>query len=162
MSTLPQSFVRKIVSGGQTGVDRAALDVALFLDIEHGGWCPAGHRAEDGRIPGCYRLKPTKSRDYAVRTEQNVIDSDGTLILYSRRMSGGTELTYKLARKHRRPCLAIDLTDADPNVSDQLHRWLEESNIEVLNIAGPRESSFPGIAKTAEKFLINSFRPVTR
>lgn len=149
-------ILRKIVSGGQTGVDRAALDVAAFLEIEHGGWCPAGRRAEDGRIPACYRLKQTESRDYAVRTEQNVIDSDGTLILYWRKMSGGTDLTRKMAHRHRRPCLSIDLTKVDSKVYGELCRWLQENNIAVLNVAGPRESSSPGITQTATGFLIKA------
>lgn len=152
------SMVRKIVSGGQTGVDRAALDVALFLNIEHGGWCPAGRRAEDGPIPTCYQLRTTESRDYAVRTEQNVIDSDGTLILYRQRMTGGTDLTRKMAEKHRRPCFAINLEEVEPTVFQDLNNWLLEFNVAVLNIAGPRESSCPGITKEAEKFLLNSFK----
>ena len=98
----------KIVSGAQTGVDRAALDAAIFLNIPHGGWCPRGRRAEDGAIPAVYQLKETTERNYAVRTEKNVVDSDGTLILFLKQISGGTELTEKLTKKHRRPLLCVD------------------------------------------------------
>ncbi len=144
--------IRKIVSGGQTGVDRAALDVAIYLGIEHGGWCPAGRFAEDGLIPEIYRLRETESSDYAERTERNVIDSDGTLILFWKAISGGSQLTERLARKHRRPCLAIDLSQL-AEVED-VQRWLAQSAIAVLNIAGPRESSAPKLTPLVEHFLL--------
>ena len=102
--------IEKVVSGGQTGVDRAALDVAIYLDIPHGGWCPRGRRAEDGRIPETYQLRETSSRDYASRTEQNILDSDATLILYAKKLSGGSGLTLRLAQQHRRPVLCVDLS----------------------------------------------------
>lgn len=158
------SSLMKIVSGGQTGVDRAALDVAMSFEIEHGGYCPAGRRAEDGPIPDVYQLVETDKRDYAVRTEMNVVHSDGTLILYRTKLSGGTELTSKLARKHNRQCLAIDL-DFLPGSTDEnseedsvaaiarVSNWIDSENIGVLNVAGPRESSSPGITLAAEQFL---------
>ena len=153
----------KIVSGGQTGVDRAALDAAIHLEIEHGGWCPKGRRAEDGKISTTYKLTETLQRDYTVRTEKNVIDSDGTLILFRSRLTGGTELTWKLARKHNRPVLCIDLeitqveiSDNETAVDDKLIQFLNEHNIQVLNIAGPRESNAPGIARQVEQFLVRS------
>ena len=144
--------VRKIVSGGQTGVDRAALDVAIYLGIEHGGWCPAGKVAEDGLIPDIYRLSETESPDYAERTERNVIDSDGTLILFWETIRGGSLLTERMARKHRRPCLAIDLSQS-PDISD-IQQWLVQSAIAVLNIAGPRNSNAPELTPLAEHFLL--------
>jgi hypothetical protein len=146
-------LLQKIVSGGQTGVDRAALDVAISLNIDHGGWCPAGRRSEAGLIPAIYRLQPTTSRNYAVRTEQNVIDSDGTLILYFARMSSGTFLTRKMAEKYQRPLRVIDLNRTVENTSEQLREWLKENDIKVLNVAGPRESTNPGIAQLAQAFL---------
>ena len=146
------AHIRKIVSGGQTGVDRAALDVAIFLGIEHGGWCPAGRFAEDGLIPEIYRLTETQSSDYAERTERNVIDSDGTLILHWKTISGGSLLTERLARKHQRPCLTIDLSQA-VEVAD-VQRWLTHAAIAVLNVAGPRESSAPKLTPLAEHFLL--------
>jgi len=100
--------VESIISGGQTGVDRAALGVALALGLPHGGWCPAGHRAEDGRIPGQYRLRETPSADYLQRTEWNVRDSDATLILSPEPLEGGTEATRKFTQQYARPCLIIN------------------------------------------------------
>jgi hypothetical protein len=141
----------KIVSGGQTGVDRGALDAAIELGIAHGGWCPRGRLAEDGRIPRRYRLAETDSPEYRARTEQNVLDSDATLILYRGRLSGGTELTLQLALTHGKPCLAVDL-EAAPEL-DAIRRWLAESAPEILNVAGPRESQCPGIASEAADFL---------
>lgn len=150
--------INKLVSGGQTGVDRAALDVAIFLNLSHGGWCPAGRRAEDGRIPDTYVLKETSERDYAVRTEKNVIDSDGTLILYRERTRGGTELTRKLALKHRRPLLCIDLECPWERAVETATEWLDEQGIQVLNVAGPRESSCEGIGQQAEQFLVDALQ----
>lgn len=149
--------VEKIVSGGQTGVDRAALDVAMFLDIEHGGWCPKGRRAEDGTIPPTYQLKQTSTRNYADRTERNVVDSDGTLILFRGQTTGGTELTRKLAEKHQRPAKCVDLDCFHELEFDRIAEWVSKYNIKVLNVAGPRESTCRGIARQAEQFLVCAF-----
>lgn len=154
--SLKKSPIQKIVSGGQTGVDRAALDVAIFLEMEHGGWCPAGRRAEDGAIPERYDLKEMSSRDYAKRTEQNVVDSDGTLVLYWAKMKGGTRLTYRLAAKHQRPRLSVDLFDKEWP-TEFVRDWIATENISVLNVGGPRESSHQGIGKLAEQFLSSVF-----
>ena len=141
----------KIVSGGQTGVDRGALDAAIALGIVHGGWCSRGRLAEDGRIPDRYRLRETDSPDYPVRTEQNVIDSDATLILCRGCPRGGTELTLRLAKQHRRPCLVVDFDErAD---AEEVRRWLADHRVETLNLAGPRESQSPGIGARATAFL---------
>lgn len=156
---LARQHVHVIVSGGQTGVDRAALDVAMFCGIEHGGWCPRGRLAEDGSIPSRYRLKENQSKDYAKRTKQNVVDSDATLILYVATLKGGTALTRKLARELGRPCLLVDLgSDTEWESSQhEVAQWIAEQNIGVLNVAGPRESSNPGIGKLAERFLLPLF-----
>jgi predicted Rossmann-fold nucleotide-binding protein len=144
----------KIISGGQTGVDRAALDAALTLGISCGGWCPKGRRAEDGPIPDRYPVKETESASYPVRTEMNVRDSDGTLILTWGRPTGGTALTIRLTRRHKKPSLIIDLKKpADPS---SLMNWLEKKQIGVLNVAGPRESEYPGISRLAFEFLLNA------
>lgn len=147
--------ITKIVSGGQTGVDRAALDVALALGIPCGGWCPKGRRAEDGAIPAHYPLTETTSKDYRVRTRRNVRDSDGTLILMRGPLSGGTALTRRLAKEMRKPCFVVDLTRR-PRVSD-VRTWLASNNICTLNVAGPRESSQPGIHALARRFLRQVF-----
>lgn len=150
--------IEKVVSGGQTGVDRVALDVAIYLDIPHGGWCPLGRRAEDGRIPDSYQLKETSSRDYSVRTEKNVIDSDGTLILYSEKLTGGSALTLRLAQRHQRPVLRVDLADTydgdgSPPI-DKVKIWLESNGVRVLNVAGPRASTDVQLSRHSERFLL--------
>lgn len=144
--------LKKIISGGQTGVDRGALDAAILLEIEHGGWCPRGRLAEDGRIPNSYQLEETKSADYPTRTERNVLDSDGTLILYRGQLSGGTFLTYRLAEQHDRPCLTVDLDS--PISMTKFRKWLSNHKIKMLNVAGPRESQSHGIGQAAYEYLI--------
>lgn len=141
----------KIVSGGQTGVDRAALDVAQELQLEHGGWCPRGRLAEDGRIPDQYLLQETETAEYAERTELNVRDSDGTLVLTVGAPIGGTLFTIACAAKWRKPCLVIDLDDeAEP---ESVRRWLDDNHIAVLNVAGPRHSQSPEGHRLASRFL---------
>lgn len=141
----------KIISGGQTGVDRAALDVAIELQIPCGGWCPRGRLAEDGTVPDRYPLKETNSAEYAERTERNIIDSDGTLIIGMRPLTGGTALTVELAHRWDKPCFIVDLDDI-PDL-DKVITWLECQHIETLNIAGPRESKHPGAYEGARRFL---------
>src|SRR4051812_42049900 len=142
----------KVISGGQTGVDRAALDVALDLDLPCGGWCPQGRRAEDGTIPDRYPLRETPWWGYPQRTEWNVRDSDGTLILTFGAPDGGTALTVELAKKHRRPHLVVRLNTAEES-RDAVRAWLQSHGIRVLNVAGPRESTDPGIHARAKAFL---------
>ena len=144
-------MITKIVTGGQTGVDRAALDVAMQLGIPVGGWCPRGRRAEDGRIPDSYLLLEASSVNYAKRTELNVRDSDGTLILSGGPLTGGTALTKSLAQRLRKPVFVVDLRDDPaPNVTDE---WLAANSIQTLNVAGPRESQQPGIYDRVSDFL---------
>jgi hypothetical protein len=151
------SFYRlqQIVSGGQTGVDRAALDAAIYLQIPHGGWCPRGRLAEDGPIDRQYQLRETAESDYAVRTEKNVLDSNGTLILHYLDLSGGTKLTSQLAARYRRPRLIVDL--AQPPHPELVIDWLVTEQVSILNIAGPRESSVRGIGRLAEEYLLQVF-----
>lgn len=142
---------QKIVSGGQTGVDRAALDAALDLQIPVGGWCPLGRLAEDGRISDFYPLMETPSARYRERTEWNVRDSDATLILNEGSLSGGTALTLALARRYGRPLLLVDLNDSSGFLSAQ--QWVRDKGISVLNVAGPREETHPGIYARAYEFM---------
>ena len=141
----------RIVSGGQTGVDRAALEVALAHGLACGGWCPRGRRAEDGAIDAHFPLRETPSADYAERTEWNVRDSDATLILTQGTPKGGTALTVELARALGRPHRIVDLA-AQPEAAG-VRAWLAEQDVRVLNVAGPRESQQPGIGALARDFL---------
>jgi hypothetical protein len=143
--------VERVISGGQSGVDRAALDVAIELGVACGGWCPRGRRAEDGRIPGRYPLHETPSAGYAQRTGWNVRDADATLVLHRGRLRGGTALTVTLARRLSRPCLTVDLVCVpDPSA---IRSWFEQEQVLVLNVAGPRESQAPGIGAQARALL---------
>ncbi|MGH8533994.1 MAG: putative molybdenum carrier protein [Gammaproteobacteria bacterium] len=148
--------IMRILSGGQTGVDRAALDTALELGIPCGGWCPRGRRAEDGRIPAHYPLRELDSERYGERTERNVLGADGTLILIRGVMDGGTALTARWAARNRKPSIIIDLQH--PPGTENIYGWMAENRIQVLNVAGPRESKQPGIYMQARKFLVVVFR----
>ena len=143
--------IQKIISGGQTGVDRAALDFAIQNKIPHGGFCPKGRLAEDGPIPDQYQLIELESEDYRDRTEKNVIESDGTLIIYSEKLRGGTKLTATFAKDHSKPVFKIKLDQK--NRVPEVINWIRENQIQILNVAGPRESSHNGIAKNARKRL---------
>lgn len=149
--TTASTGVRRVVSGGQTGVDRAALDLALELGLERGGWCPRGRRAEDGQIPARYPLRETESPDYPVRTERNVRDSDATLVLHGGRKGRGTALTARCARKLGRPLMEVDLRR--PPAAATLREWLAARGVRTLNVAGPRESEAPGIGIRAAALL---------
>ena len=134
----------KIISGGQTGVDRAALDVALKHGIDAGGSCPTGRLDEFGRIPDCYPLKELENGGFTERTLQNVKDSDGTVIIYPGKLSGGTDQTVRFCIEQRRPRLLIDaskipIEEAAKLIAD----FVREKQIDILNVAGPRESEWP-------------------
>jgi hypothetical protein len=145
-----------VVSGGQTGVDRAALDAALEAGIPCGGWCPRNRAAEDGPIPLRYPLSETASEDAATRTELNVLGSDGTLVLTTGNPHDGTPFTVVCAEHHRKPMLVIDIDKPVP--FSQVQAWLEQHSIGVLNIAGPRESHRPGmIYRTGLAYLKGLF-----
>lgn len=136
----------EIISGGQTGVDRAALDIAIKLKISHGGWCPKDRLAELGEIiPKKYLLRETNSREFCVRTKLNVKDSDATLILVPNvsSITGGTKFTIDEAKAQNKPYLIVDLSK-DVKI-DEIIKWIYANNIKTLNIAGPRESKNPGI-----------------
>jgi tRNA nucleotidyltransferase (CCA-adding enzyme) len=144
--------LERIVSGGQTGVDRAALDAAASSGIPAGGYCPAGRRAEDGAIPARYPLVETSSPRYEVRTKRNVRESDGTLVLTEGVLSGGTLVTVEYATVKGKPCLVVPL-DGGGATPAQVVDWLSVQSIRVLNVAGPRESKVPGVYGRYFRFL---------
>jgi hypothetical protein len=144
----------KIVSGGQTGVDRAALDFAIQHGYEHGGWCPHDRRAEDGVIPLGYRLRETDSADYDERTEKNVVNSDATLIVAREtELSGGTAFTKTCAEQQGRPVIIICEPEGVSKSAAALSKFLKQNHVHTLNVAGPRESQAPGIGKFVEALL---------
>jgi hypothetical protein len=127
------------------------------IGIPCGGWCPRGRKAEDGKIDAHYPLEETRSADYRVRTEKNVKDSDGTLVLTSGPIKGGTALTVTLAHKYRKPCTVVDLASGGDEGS--VSEWLRRNGIRILNVAGPRESEVPGIHDRAIEFLRGVVNP---
>lgn len=148
--------LKKIISGGQTGADQAALDAAIALNIPHGGWIPKGRKTEDGPLPEKYRLKEMRTASYPKRTEQNILDAHGTLIITNGKLSGGSALTQKLAREHGLPYLHINLKKTDlSEASSMVNKWLSENGIDKLNVAGSRESKCPGIHDTTYNILLN-------
>ena len=158
------TFPVRIVSGGQSGVDRAALDFAIAHGIRYGGWCPKGGWAEDcpeppGVLARYPDLRETPDRDPRQRTEWNVRDSDGTLILTrSSAVSPGTSVGIAAAQAHAKPHLIVDI-DA-PDAAKRIHAWLDANpGIQVLSIGGPRESETPGIYRTALSLLETLLAP---
>lgn len=153
----------KLISGGQTGVDRAALDVALQLGIPHGGWVPSGRLAEDGVIPERYReLQECATTEYAQRTESNVRDADATLVLSHGKLSGGSALTVELAHRLGKPLLHLDLKAQDfATACQRLRDWLHAEAPAVLNVAGPRASEDASIYAASQSILtaVLSHRP---
>lgn len=148
-------FPEKLVSGGQTGADRAALDFALAHGIATGGWVPKGRLAEDGAIPDRYvGLLETNSGDFALRTVLNVRDSDATLILSHGPLAGGSLLTLREAAATGRPLLHLDFDQLSfAEAADRLRAWLQALRPITLNVAGPRASHDPRIAAATERVL---------
>ncbi|MCI0641796.1 MAG: putative molybdenum carrier protein [Gemmataceae bacterium] len=161
-SNIATDFPRsiKIISGGQTGVDRAALDAALELGLECGGFCPKGRRAENGPIPKRYKLEETATEHYPERTKANVLAADATLILTRDKPDGGTALTLRLAKKHKKPVKTVNLMRPLP--PQAVRRWIADKGVSILNIAGPRESTQRGIHNQALKFLKLVLTSLTR
>lgn len=138
----------KIISGGQTGADRAALDFAIGHGFDHGGWCPRGRRAEDGPISGEYRLRETPEAEYAARTRRNVVDSDATVVFsMTSSVRGGTALTARLAREKGKPLLHLHAEMPAMEAVAQLKSFLKDHTVGTLNVAGPRASQEPDIAR---------------
>ena len=158
-------MLRKVVSGGQTGVDRAALDAAMALGIEVGGWCPRGRKAADGIIPAGYPLTETRGKSYQTRTRWNVRDSDATLIICRDEPTGGTALTIQYCEQMGRPfevCRLYPDHYALPDSQNPLYYvyWVHALNVRVLNVAGPRERKSCPIYGRSYAFLIELFRSI--
>lgn len=135
-----------IVSGGQTGADRSALDWAIARDIPHGGWCPAGRLAEDGKIGSAYNLKETPKAEYLQRTEWNVRDSDGTVVFsIGADLSGGSLATMKLVSQLGKPGIHLFRSQTPSENAAQLCRFIRKHEVKILNVAGPRASGEPQI-----------------
>ena len=148
-------MLRKIISGGQTGVDRAALDVAIRLGKPHGGWIPKGRLTEEGPLPSHYQLEEMPTDAYEARTEKNVLESDGTLLISRGSPTGGTDYTRRMALKHGKQLLHIDLAlgQRPSDAASLIASWIEMNRIETLNVAGPRASGDPGIYMDAVHIL---------
>jgi hypothetical protein len=156
----PRTFLRRIVSGGQTGADRAALDAAIAVGIPHGGWVPCGRWAEDGPLPRRYRMKETPTRYVALRTDWNVRDTDATVIFSHGKLTGGSALTHRLARKYKKPVLHVDFKGRSTVKALRLLRhWLDDVRPGTLNIAGPRASKDPRIYKRVHQVLSTLLQP---
>jgi hypothetical protein len=152
-------MIEKIISGGQTGADRAALDVAIKLGIPHGGWIPKGRKTEDGTLPQKYKLQEMPTESYPARTEQNVIDSDGTLIISRGKLSGGSDYTRKMTLRHHKQLIYIDLNNYEPfDAASLIASWIRMQNIQILNVAGPRASKDPEIYDDVIKILAHTIQ----
>jgi predicted Rossmann-fold nucleotide-binding protein len=154
-----EPLLEKLVSGGQTGADRAALDLAIRHGFPHGGWCPKGRKAEDGIIPAQYQLHETPSASYLQRTERNVRDSNGTVIFtIACELSGGSKRTAEFSEKHRKPWIHLARrasTYEDPALL--LQRFVEENAICILNVASTRASKEPDVWSFAYETLDAAF-----
>jgi hypothetical protein len=154
-------MIQKIISGGQTGADRAALDVAIKHNIPHGGWIPKGRKAEDGILPKKYHLQEMPTGSYIARTEKNILDSDGTLIVSRGLLSGGSARTMEFAKQHKKPWVHIDLTTTTcPEAARMIQEWVGRNDIKVINVAGPRSSKdekiYPAVLDLLEATLLPS------
>jgi hypothetical protein len=148
--------LQKIISGGQTGADRAALDFAIDHDIPHGGWCPKGRKSEDGPLEPKYRLTETPSVSYPQRTEWNVRDSDGSVIFsIAPILTGGSKKTFDFAIKHNKPWLHLHKGGAAPEIT--LLNFIREHKVATLNVAGPRASKEPELGGFVKSVLEATF-----
>jgi hypothetical protein len=135
-------MIKRIISGGQTGADRAALDFAIKVGLPHGGWVPKGRLAEDGSIPGRYHLTEMPSKSFPKRTEKNVVDSDGTLVVSHKKLTGGSRYAIDMAVMHSKPWLHVNLDKTTVlEAAQQVINWILSNRIETLNVSGPKAST---------------------
>jgi hypothetical protein len=147
-------MIKKIISGGQTGADRAAFDVAIKLNIPHGGWIPKGRQTEDGTLPDKYNMKEIPTESYPARTEKNVIASDGTLIITRGKLTGESDYTRKMTLRHHKQLLGIDLNQTNHyDAASLIASWIRMQRVEILNVAGPRAGKDPKIYDDVFKIL---------
>ncbi|HUT85571.1 MAG TPA: putative molybdenum carrier protein [Elusimicrobiales bacterium] len=149
---------KKIISGGQTGADRAGLDVAFACNIKTGGYIPKGRLAEDGKVPDKYNLKETNTSKYAQRTILNIVNSDATMIFHDSDVEGGTLLTYEISLKKKKPVLLVNVKDNFDECVKKIRYFLNDVKPNVLNIAGPRKSKCPDIYDEAFEILLKVFK----
>lgn len=150
----------KVISGGQSGVDRAALDAAIEAGLEYGGWCPKGRVAEDGIIPSQYKLIETPSSCYEQRTEWNIRDADATLVVLFGEASGGTAYTIDVAKRMGKPLFIISADDN--HAVEKVVSWIRVNCLKVLNVAGPRASFSPQVYLVARKLLSRIFDQISK
>lgn len=151
-------LIDKIISGGQTGADRAALDFAIKHTIPHGGWLPKGRKTEDGQLPEHYRLQEMPTPDYSKRTEKNVLDGDGTVIVSHGFLTGGSALTVEFAKQHKKPWIHLDFKELSiSDAASRLLSWIERNNINILNVAGARARKDPKIYDATMELLERTF-----
>ena len=148
-------LINQIITGGQTGVDRAAMDFALEYHIQLGGWCPKGRKAEDGIIEKKYPLRETPSEHYAQRTKWNVRDADGAIVITRGTIFGGTAVGVSHAKSLNKPIQIVDLNK--PPAVSAIRQWIQTHEIKNLGIGGPRESHCLGIYSEAKAFLKELF-----
>lgn len=155
---MSRPMITKIVSGGQTGADRAGLDWAIAHGIPHGGWCPKSRLCEDGTIAPCYDLQETETSDYPERTRRNVRDSDGTVIFtMTSKLSQGSLLTLRTAEKLGKPCLHLAAGNSIQDNVRRLQEFVRTNAIAVLNVAGTRASKEPAIYEFVCSVLTEAF-----
>lgn len=150
-----------ILAGGQTRVDRAALDWAIDMGIAHGGWCPRGRTAQDGPLPERYKLKETEATGYSKRTRMNVRDADATLIIHYGPLLGGTRLTLRLADEMEKPVRLVDLSKDWPSQTIHVQAWWTERGLHSLNVAGPSEERVQGIYALTMNLMQQLWPPTT-
>ena len=147
-------MIQKIISGGQTGADRAALDFAIKHNLPYGGWVPKGRKTEDGTLSEKYHLQEMATGQYSKRTEKNILDSDGTLIVSHGLLTGGSALTRELAKQHRKSWIHVDMKATSyPEAARMIREWVRRNGVKAMNVAGARGSKDPKIYQAVIELL---------